>query len=100
MTENAVQAVIHAAIDELNQQLPEGGKLQKAPAAVLVGDGGVLDSLGLITLLVDIEQALAEKLSIVVPLLDELMAAREGQHTFHSVGALTQWVAHHQQRAS
>lgn len=79
-------------MDELNQQLPEGGKLTKSPETILVGEGGALDSLGLITLLVNIEEALNAKHNISAPLLDELMAEHSGEHPFHTIASLLAWL--------
>jgi len=84
---------IYICIDELNQQLPAEGKLVKAPATILVGEGGILDSLGLISFLVNTEQAITERHALIAPLLDELMAEHVGQHPFHSLSSLAAWVA-------
>ena len=96
---DAILKTIYGCIDELNQQLPENGRLVKSAETVLAGDGGVLDSLGLITLLVDIEQVLAERHGITVALLDVLMAEHENQATIHTVAALLDWVQHPQASA-
>ena len=87
-----LQNSIHACIDELNQQLPESGKLTKSADTILVGEGGVLDSLGLITLLVNIEEALNTTSNISAPLLDELMAEHNGEHPFHTIATLLAWL--------
>jgi len=91
--------IIYGCIDELNQQLPENGRLVKSAETVLAGDGGVLDSLGLITLLVDIELVLAERHGISVAILDILMAEQENQARIHTVAALLDWVQHSQATA-
>ena len=84
--------VIYASMRELNYQLPQEGQLIAALDTILVGEGGVLDSLGLITLLVNIEQALSGKYCLTVALVDVLMAEHEGEHPFHDVTALTNWL--------
>ena len=84
--------VIYVSMRELNYQLPQERKLIEALDTILVGEGGVLDSLGLITLLVNIEQALSKKCYLAVALVDVLMAEHEGEHPFHDVTALTNWV--------
>ena len=96
MNKEEIQDTIHLYIDELNQQLPENGKQEKSPSAILIGEGGVLDSLSLVTLLVNIEQALSDKISIKVPLLDTLMSLGDGQNPFKTISALTEWISEYQ----
>ena len=50
MTDNekVIQAVMDA-IDELNEQLPKEERLEKSVDTALFGDGGSLDSLGLVS---------------------------------------------------
>ncbi len=66
----AIEA-IYAAVDELNTQLAAGQHLEKNTDAHLIGDTSPLDSLGLINLLVAVEQVLAERHGTSVQLLDE-----------------------------
>lgn len=50
--------IIQVAIDQLNQQHLAEAPLETFPETVIAGPGGTLDSLGLVTLLVTIEDAL------------------------------------------
>lgn len=84
--------IIYASMRKLNNQLPEESKLIEDLNTILVGEGGVLDSLGIITLLVNIEEAIFEKKHLTVVLLDELTAIPIGEHPFHSVNALADWI--------
>lgn len=90
---------IYGCIEVLNQQLPESGRLAKSLETVIAGNGGVLDSLSLITLLVDVEQALAERHDISVSLLDGLMDEDKNQAMFHTVATLLEWVQQQQMSA-
>jgi len=96
MNKQEIRDIIHLFIDELNQQLPDNGKQDKSPSATLIGEGGVLDSLSLVTLLVNIEQALSDKDSIKAPLLDTLMSPGDGQNPFKTISALTDWISEYQ----
>jgi hypothetical protein len=87
-----IKQLVFGCIDRLNQQLPVGGKLVKSEDSVLIGEGGVLDSLGLITLCVNIEQTLSDQLGIQCAVLDELMIERV-EHPMHKVGTMVQWIA-------
>lgn len=53
---NSVTTAINAAIDGINRQRSVGEQLAKSEATVLSGAEAVLDSLGLVTLIVAVEQ--------------------------------------------
>jgi acyl carrier protein len=83
--------VIYGCIDEVNRQLPHDARLLKSADTVLVGEGGVLDSLGYITLLVALEEALETKLGARCFLLEEdIMADQNGP--YHSIDSLSKWI--------
>lgn len=69
--------LIYAGVDAFNVQQPDGFRLQKSEETILVGSGGVLDSLGLITLLVALEGNLSEAFGKSITLLDESSLADE-----------------------
>jgi acyl carrier protein len=73
----AIEA-IYAAIDELNAQLPADQHLQKSADTNLTGEKSPLDSLGLINLLVAIEQEISKLHGKDVQLLDENLLGEEG----------------------
>lgn len=54
---NQVLEIIYGAIDEVNALSTPDKALVKAPQTVVFGDGGVLDSLGLLNLLVALQDA-------------------------------------------
>jgi D-alanine--poly(phosphoribitol) ligase subunit 2 len=91
-----IEVVVFDCIDQLNRQLPAEGKLSKADDSVLAGESGMLDSLGLITLCVNIEQGLSDKLGTQCAVLDELMIEHP-EHPFRTVGTMVQWIAQHAQ---
>jgi len=65
--EQVIQAV-YAAVDRVNQELPADGRLEKRPDAVVLGPGGVLDSLALLNLIVAIDQAVEEAFDVSIDL--------------------------------
>lgn len=67
---NTIESVVYKCVEELNRQLPAELKLQSSLDAILVGEGGVLDSLGLITLIVSLEEAM-EGAGVHIVLLEE-----------------------------
>ncbi|MBT6439581.1 MAG: hypothetical protein HOK72_07720 [Flavobacteriales bacterium] len=91
-TNKEVLEVVYECIDEVNRMLPAKSKLDKTMETVLVGDGGSLDSLSLINLLVGLEEALKLKFGIECFLLDESLLV-EPNGPFQSIGHLSEWIA-------
>jgi hypothetical protein len=94
-----IARTVYASMKQLNLQLPEDDRLIESLETILVGEGGVLDSLGLITLLVNTEQALLEEHNLRVTLLDELMTVHSGRHPFERVNGLVDWIVQAQNAA-
>lgn len=79
--EKALEAVF-TAIDELNAQMPSDMQLQKSPDMPLTGDNSPLDSLGLINLIVALEEVIARGEGSAPQLLDEeLLGEAEGPYS-------------------
>jgi acyl carrier protein len=78
---------VYGAIDDVNGFLPADQKLVKAADTVLVGDGAGLDSLGLVTFLVTIENAFSSHagISLGLPLV---AADPEALQSMKTVGDL------------
>jgi acyl carrier protein len=93
-----ITKAVFDAIDDLNQQLPEGRKLGKNWDTVLYGRGGHLDSLQLVHLVVATEQGLEEEFNRVVVLADEKAVAR-GRSPFQTVGSFVEYIASRLQEA-
>jgi acyl carrier protein len=55
----------------VNEQLPDERPLEKSPQTVLFGKNGRLDSLGLVSFIVEVEQELEDEFGIAVTLADE-----------------------------
>ncbi len=68
--EDLAQTVIEA-MEELNEQLPEESRLPKERETVLFGEDGLLDSMGIINLLVILEEKLESNLKISVGLTSD-----------------------------
>jgi acyl carrier protein len=62
---------VYKAIEEFNQLQEPDRKLQMAPETVLLGANGVLDSLGLVNLLVTVEQQVSTDFGRPVTLASE-----------------------------
>lgn len=79
------------AVDEINEQQPEDGKLGNSPDTTLYGKSGVLESVGLVNLIVATEQQLEEKLNISVTLADERAMSQE-TNPFSTIGSLVDYI--------
>lgn len=87
-THDVVLAQVLAAIDDHNEVVPADDQLSKEPTATLYGQGGHLDSLGLVTLVTDIEERINDALDRSIALADE-RAVSQKRSPFRSIEALT-----------
>jgi hypothetical protein len=86
LTADEILAVMYECVDEVNAQLPSKMRLAKARDTVLVGEGGALDSLTLITFLVAVEDAIANRSGVLLGILDLLVLTEDGP--FRTMGSL------------
>ena len=63
--------LVIACIEDLNESLDQPVPLDRGSATALYGRDGSLDSLSLVTLIMDVEQAIHNKASISVTLASE-----------------------------
>jgi acyl carrier protein len=91
MDHEQVLRIVYDAIDVVNQQLPASKRLDKSPDTVIVGAGGSLDSLGIVTLVILLEEKVGEAFGTTVQLLDEQMLVEDSP--FQSIGALAHYIA-------
>lgn len=89
--EKIVQAIM-ASIDEVNEQLPKEEKMEKSDDSVLFGNGGTLDSLGLVSLITTLEQKIEEQFGITATLLEDI-ADLENDNPFETVQTLANYTA-------
>lgn len=80
-SQEQVLQVVAACIADLNAQLPADQQLSDSPNAILLGEGGTLDSLSLVNLMVSLEEALSAVLGRTVGLLDAALSQEEGLAT-------------------
>jgi len=85
----AVEQAVFGAVDEVNEMLPEGHRLQKSADTVLLGESGNLDSLGLVSFIVAVEERIEKEFNISVSFVDE-MANPEG--ALRNIGTLVEYI--------
>ncbi len=72
-----IVALIYASIDDINRQNPAGVKVTKDMSTALFGSASALDSLGLINLVVAVEQQVEEAFKIAITLADDRALSQE-----------------------
>ena len=82
---------IYKSLDEINENLNDAKKLIKDKNTVLFGKDGQLDSLGLVNLLVTIEQNIEDEFDASLTLADERAMSQE-HSPFRTVGSLVDYI--------
>jgi acyl carrier protein len=80
----------YCAIEEINEELAPDQQLAKSTDTPLYGAKGSLDSLGLVRLIVTMEQLVEEELGCAITLADD-RAFSETRSPFSTVGALIEY---------
>ena len=83
--------IIFESINVLNEQLPEGEHVDKSIDTTLFGPGSKLDSLGLINLIVAVEQNIEDEYETEITLADEKAMSQE-QSPFETVKSLANYI--------
>ncbi len=91
MKRDNIENIIKNSVEEMNEQLPGDQQLNYSPEAVLFGSGGNLDSLGLVSLLVIIEQNIEEEFDTNITIADE-KAMSQKNSPFRTVSALIDYI--------
>ena len=82
---------IYDTVEEVNRQLPNEQQLQRSPDTIIVGDGGVLDSLGVISFLVALEDRLSRETGNTITLLDEEIISKS-DGPLKTIGHIEQFI--------
>lgn len=91
MNIDEIQALVLEAVEEWNQQAEEGQHLEPALETRLLGRNSTLDSLGLVNLIVLVEEKIADRYDVHLTLADERAMAQE-RSPFRSVQSLAEYV--------
>ena len=82
---------IYKSLDEINENLNDAQKLIKDKNTVLFGKDGQLDSLGLVNLLVIIEQNIEDEFDVSITIADE-KAMSQKYSPFRTLGSLVDYI--------
>lgn len=88
---NAVQAIVTRCLQDLLAQRGVEPPAPLGPDTAMFGAGGLLDSIGIVTLVVDVEQSLDTECGIQVSLADD-RAMSQRNSPYRSVAALTDYI--------
>lgn len=94
-----VMQTVFEAVDELNEQLPKEERLEKSVDTPLFGDGGRLDSLGLVSLVTILEQKIEENFGVNATLLEDI-ADLDDENPFRNVKSLADYVTSIMEKSS
>ncbi len=86
-----VHGLVVAAITELNQQLPPGERAGTEADSPLFGADGPLDSLGLVNLIVGVEEKLSQAYGCAPNLADEALL-NAAENPFRRVASLVDYI--------
>ena len=84
--------IIYKAVSEINEQLPKKQRIDKSPESELFGKDGKLDSLGLVNLIVTVEELVEDELEETITLADE-KAMSQNNSPFRSIDALAKYIS-------
>lgn len=87
----AIRGHVLAALAEHNASLPDDEQVPEALDTRLIGERGLLDSVGLVGLIVLIEERLQRELGLALSIADERAFSQE-QSPFRTLGALCDYV--------
>lgn len=93
MTDVDIQELVLRAVQNINLARESKGQLDVSPQAALFGPDSPLDSLGLVSLLMDVEEALSERGFDVV--LSDARAMSRSVSPFRTVPALVAYIREH-----
>lgn len=86
-----VQRIVFHALENLNAELPEGSKVPVSTATPLLGEHAPLDSLSLVSVVVDVETGIEDAFGFPVGLTDDRALSQEVS-PFASVEALISYI--------
>jgi acyl carrier protein len=89
---DTINEIIFRAIDEINLQSEEGNKIERKAETSLYGKNSRLDSLGLVNLIVEVEQKFHDELGESIDLTDE-KALSQNSSPFLTVKTLSEYIS-------
>ncbi len=79
------------AVAEVNQILPKDRRLEESCETILVGQSGKLDSLGLVNLIVAVEQQIQAEFGVAIALANEEVMSQNSSK-IQTIGSLGDYI--------
>ena len=86
-----IYTIVCDAIDEINENYPDNSKINKESKTILFGGGSSLDSLGLVNLIVAIEQNIEDELDVNISIANE-KAMSQKSSPFKTIESLVEYI--------
>lgn len=87
-----LERVIYPVVDEVKDTIESGDRLIKSPTTPLFGSNAILDSLGLVTFIVAVEERIEKETGCSITLADEQAMSRK-ESPFRTMGSLAAYIA-------
>jgi acyl carrier protein len=91
MLHDRVLEAVYLAVDDINEVLPPDEQVHKSLETHLLGREARFDSLGLVSLIVNVEERVIEKFQVALILGDEQAMSRQ-RSPFRTLGTLVEYV--------
>ncbi len=91
MSLSVLESIIYPVVEEVKAGLTNPEKFKAIPETKLIGDGAVIDSLGLVSLLVAVEEKAEKVTGKSIRLLSERAMSRKNS-PFLTLSSLAAWV--------
>lgn len=88
---NKIYDIVCDAIDEINENYPDNSKIKKEYVTILFGSGSSLDSLGLVNLIVAIEQNIEDEFDVNISIANE-KAMSQKSSPFKTIESLVEYI--------
>lgn len=88
---DTIQSIVFRAVQNLNEELPAESKVPLSVDTRLLGEGSPLDSLSLVSVIVDVEAGIADEFGCAVSLTDDRALSQEVS-PFADIGTLTAYI--------
>jgi acyl carrier protein len=91
LSDEQVEQMVLAALTDVNDEQPDDDKFEVGPQTALFGPGAQIDSLSLVSLIVDVESALNVDHDLPISLTDDRAMAR-AVSPFDNVQTLKEYI--------
>jgi acyl carrier protein len=90
-SDERISKAVFAAVDEVNEQLPKGVRIEKSLDAPLYGAGGKLESLDFVTLIMEVEEKINAEFGTDITIADDNLLSKE-KSPFSTLGTLIEYL--------